>query len=309
MLTTSGNDPTDEDVDIGGNEAPVTSYPPVQIDKDAGGRAEECNEAGPDSDRGSECSKDSSAVKQVQDDIGQTVDSEEKGDADEMVDGHASVSGLDQLEQGSQLRPYSSDSDGQLDGESSQAERQVSPDKLYRAALLKNRFADTILKAREKTLNQDDKADPERLRREREELEMHKRREKARLQAEARAAEDARKQAEAEAAAEAKRRRELEREAAREALLKMEKTVEINENSRFLEDLEMLRAVAPEQLPSSVDETSPDHSPDGFGSFKFGGSNPLEQLGLYMKVDDEEEEVDPPSVPNAIDDVEEGEID
>ncbi|KAK4392900.1 Transcription factor GTE8 [Sesamum angolense] len=304
-----GNDPTDEDVDIGGNEAPVTSYPPVQIDKDAGGRAEECNEAGPDSDRGSECSKDSSAVKQVQDDIGQTVDSEKKGDADELVGGHASVSGLDQLEQGSQLRPYSSDSDGQLDGESAQAERQVSPDKLYRAALLKNRFADTILKAREKTLNQDDKADPELLRREREELEMHKRREKARLQAEARAAEDARKRAEAEAAAEAKRRRELEREAAREALLKMEKTVEINENSRFLEDLEMLRAVAPEQLPSSVDETSPDHSPDGFGSFKFGGSNPLEQLGLYMKADDEEEEADPPSIPNAVGDVEEGEID
>lgn len=70
----------------------------------------------------------------------------------------------------------------------------------------------------------------------------------------------------------------------------MEKTVEINENSRFLEDLEMLRAAAPEQLPSSVDETSPDQSPDGFGNFKFGGSNPLEQLGLYMKVDEEEEE-------------------
>lgn len=44
--------------------------------------------------------------------------------------------------------------------------------------------------------------------------------EKARLQAEAEAAEDARKQAEAKAAAEAKRRRELEREAARQALLK-----------------------------------------------------------------------------------------
>lgn len=39
-------------------------------------------------------------------------------------------------------------------GESASAERQVSPEKLYRAALLKNRFADTILKAREKTLGQ-----------------------------------------------------------------------------------------------------------------------------------------------------------
>lgn len=37
-------------------------------------------------------------------------------------------------------------------GESAPSERQVSPDKLYRAALLRNRFADTILKAREKAL-------------------------------------------------------------------------------------------------------------------------------------------------------------
>lgn len=37
-------------------------------------------------------------------------------------------------------------------GESELSERRVSPGKLYRAALLKNRFADTILKAREKTL-------------------------------------------------------------------------------------------------------------------------------------------------------------
>lgn len=49
----------------------------------------------------------------------------------------------------------------------------------------------------------------------------HYRAEKARLQAEAKAAEDARKRAEAEAAAEAKRKRELEREAARQALLQV----------------------------------------------------------------------------------------
>lgn len=102
----------------------------------------------------------------------------------------------------------------------------------------------------------------------------------------------------------------------------MEKTVEINENSQFLKDLELLRAVPAEPLPSSADETSPDHSQDGLGSFKFGSSNPLEQLGLYMKVDDEEEEVEPssvpnpgeekkevpPSVPKPANDVEEGEI-
>jgi hypothetical protein len=86
----------------------------------------------------------------------------------------------------------------------------------------------------------------------------------------------------------------------------MEKTVEINDNSRFLKDLEMLRTAPADQLPSSVDETSPDHSQDGLGGFKFGGSNPLEQLGLFMK-EDEEEEVEPPS--NPVNDVEEGEID
>lgn len=36
-------------------------------------------------------------------------------------------------------------------GESAPSERQVSPEKRYRAALLIGRFADTILKAREKT--------------------------------------------------------------------------------------------------------------------------------------------------------------
>lgn len=51
--------------------------------------------------------------------------------------------------------------------------------------------------------------------------------EKARLQAEAKAAEDARRQAEAAAAAEAKKRREREREAARLALQKVD-TVESN---------------------------------------------------------------------------------
>lgn len=158
---------------------------------------------------------------------------------------------------------------------------------------MKNRFADTILKAREKTLHQDEKADPEKVRREKEQLENQKRKEKARLQAEAKAAEDARRRVEAEAAAEAKRKRDLEREAARQALLKMENTVEIDETSRFLKDLEMLRAADHEQLlPSCLDDDiSPEHeSQDGLGSFKFGSSNPLEQLGLYMKRDEEHEE-------------------
>lgn len=89
----------------------------------------------------------------------------------------------------------------------------------------------------------------------------------------------------------------------------MEKTVEINENSRFLEDLEMLSSSAPEQLPSSADETSPERPLDALGSFNLRGINPLEQLGLYMKQDDDEEEPEAPAVPNLTNDVEEGEID
>ena len=34
------------------------------------------------------------------------------------------------------------------------SDKRVSPERLYRAALLKNRFADTILRAKEKTMTQ-----------------------------------------------------------------------------------------------------------------------------------------------------------
>ena len=92
-------------------------------------------------------------------------------------------------------------------------------------------------------------------------------------------------------------------------VVQMEKTVEINENSQFLEDLEMLRVVPAEHVPISVDETSPDPSQDGLGGFKFGACNPLEQLGLFMKDDEEEEEGEPLNVLNPLNEVEEGEID
>lgn len=102
-------------------------------------------------------------------------------------------------------------------------------------------------------------------------------------------------------------------------IVQMEQTVEINENSRILEDLEMLRVVGPPELPpssaASADETSPEHSQDGLGlgSFKFGsGSNPLEQLGLFMKADyeieEEECEAEAPPQLCGVKDIEEGEI-
>ncbi|XP_038706553.1 transcription factor GTE8-like isoform X2 [Tripterygium wilfordii] len=320
MQHCKGNDPEDEEVDIGGNEPPVSSYPTVEIEKDACCRRNKCVSSGSSSDSGSsseseyENARDLSQVDQpeVPGGLGYGAELDEKTNGGDNIDRDQSLSGLDQLEQSSQQKPSSVDSDCRQDGDSVPIERQISPERLYRAALLKNRFADTILKAREKTLAQGDKGDPEKLRREREKIELQRRKEKARLQAEAKAAEDARRRAEAEAVAEAKRQRELKREAARQALRQMEKTVEINENCNSIEDLELLRAAPADHLPSSVDETSPEHSHDGLGAFKFGGSNPLEQLGLFMKADEEEEEEEegePPHVPNPVNDVEEGEID
>ncbi|XP_054802837.1 transcription factor GTE8-like [Prosopis cineraria] len=310
-----GDDLGDEDVDIGVNEPPVTSCPPLEIEKDATYRINKCSGAGSSSDsRGSSDSesKDAEAgpviTSKVAESLGHGAQLDEKTWVMNTLEKNQPVVGLDQVDDNIGQKPNSFDSDQCRDGDS--VPRQVSPDKLYRAALLKNRFADTILKAREKTLTQGQMGDLEKLNREREKLEMERRKEKARLQAEAKAAEDARKRAEAEAAAEARRKRELEREAARQALIEVEKSVEVDESSRVLEDLEMLRAAPAEQQPSSVDETSPDHSQDGLGSFKFGSSNPLEQLGLYMKVDDEEEFAEPPSTPpQTVNDVEEGEID
>ncbi|KAG6633274.1 transcription factor GTE10-like isoform X1 [Carya illinoinensis] len=329
----SGNDLVDEDVDIvGGNDPPASSYSPVEIKKDVANRNSKCSsssssssESGAssnDSESGSSSRRESDAAAKAsvpivdfKESLGSGATSGQKkddlGDSEiensELLD---SINGVGLVEQNSQCKLMSAEADDHQEGESAPSESQVSPEKLYRAALLRSRFADTILKAREKALEKDEKRDPERLRLEREELERRQKEEKARLQAEAKAAEEFRRKAEADAAAEAKRKRELEREAARQALLKMEKTVDMNENSQFMEDLEMLTAAQDEHLPSFPEERSPDHSQNGFGfgSFKLQG-NPLEQLGLYMKVDDEDEEEPPKSTPEPSNDVEEGEID
>ncbi|KAF2302629.1 hypothetical protein GH714_000465 [Hevea brasiliensis] len=313
-----GNEPVDEDIDIvGGNDPAISSYPPVEIEKDAAQKNSKCSssssESGSssgDSDSGSSSGSESDAAKaSVAGALtkkvvgsGENLD-EKKSGLDDPEIGNQSANGLAKIDPNSQGKPITAETDGQQEGESAPPERQVSPDKLYRAALLRNRFADTILRAREKALEKGEKWDPEKLRMEREELERRQKEEKARMQAEAKAAEEARRKAEAEAATEAKRKRELEREAARQALQQMEKTVDINENCQFMEDLEMLRTAHDEELPSFMEETSPD--------FTLQGSiNPLEQLGLYMKKDDDEEEIEPPqSVSELEKDVEEGEID
>lgn len=326
-----GNDAVDEDIDIGGNDVvdhPVSSFPPAEIENDTANKNNRCSSpssSGSDSSSSSDSESGSSSSESeggkalsTANKLQPTVDAKPNMDQDQSDNGQELVvnqsrSSLRQVEQSSQTKPLSIEVDGHKEGESAPSERQVSPDKLYRAALLRSRFADTILKAQEKTLEKGEKRDPEKLRLEREELERRQREEKARLQAEAKAAEEARKKAEAEAAAEAKRKRELEREAARLALQQMEKTVDINENCQFMEDLEMLSSAPADDLSSFMGDASPNDSQNGgFGSFRFrGNSNPLEQLGLYRKDDDEEdEEVEAPQVPDsAANDVEEGEID
>ncbi|XP_015882352.3 transcription factor GTE10 isoform X1 [Ziziphus jujuba] len=327
MQPCKGNDTVDEDVDVvGGNDPPISTFPPVEIEKDAAHRNSKCNssssESGSsssDSDSASSSESESNAVKASVPDTaaeeklnsGPSLDQKRSDLGDSEIGNHL-LNEEAQVEQNSNSKPLSVEVDNLQEGESAPSERQVSPEKLYRAAILRRRFADTILKAREKALEKGEKRDPEKLRKEREELERRQKEEKARLQAEAKAAEEARKKAEEDAAAEARKKRESEREAARQALQLMEKTVDINENSQFMEDLELLRVSGDEQLPTFMDEASPELSQNGLGSFKMQG-NPLEQLGLYMKDDEEDEEEEglqaQELATEQTNDVEEGEID
>lgn len=187
-------------------------------------------------------------------------------------------------------RPSPLDEERSQRGEVCVQEPQLQ-EKLHRAALLRNRFADTILKAREKTLpsTKSNATDPEKVKRDREELERLQREEKARLQAEAKAAESARKKVEAAALEKARREREAQRLAARLVIQQMEKTVEIDETNDFLKDLELLGSAPVDRLPI-VRDFSPSHSQEGSTFLPFNCSNPLEQLGLFMKDDDEEDE-------------------
>ncbi|GAB2289410.1 hypothetical protein Dimus_023719 [Dionaea muscipula] len=321
------DDAVDEDIDIGTQDPPVSSFPLIEIERDTTHKIN--NSISSSSESGSSSDSDSSSSSGGESDgtkalplakrlktTGAEANLDKHHINPEAVGRNQSLNGSSQKTERKPLtKSLSVVLDGDKEGESAPSGRQVSPDKLYRAALLRSRFADTILKAQEKTLEKGEKRDPEKLRLEREELERRQREEKARLQAEARAAEEARRKAEALAAAEAKRKRELEREAARLALQKMEKTVDINENSEFLGDLELLSSAPPDDISTFTfldHGSSKDCDNSLLGSFKLrGNSNPLEQLGLYMKVDDEEEEEieAPKSAPTPLDDVEEGEID
>ncbi|EHA8586188.1 transcription factor GTE9 [Cocos nucifera] len=179
---------------------------------------------------------------------------------------------------------------------------QLSPTKALRAAMLKSRFADTILKAQQKTLlSHGEKVDPAKLQRERKRLEKKQQEEKVRIEAEVKAAEAA---ARMKAEAEMKLQREREREAARLELQKMEKTVDID-NSHLVKDLEDLGYPQPGHCLDMPDEMVVNFM-DAF-ELQSGLANPLEQLGLFMK-NDMDEEVDNWISATDNGDVEEGEI-
>ncbi|XP_022743917.1 uncharacterized protein LOC111294858 [Durio zibethinus] len=132
----------------------------------------------------------------------------------------------------------------------------MSAKKALRAAMLKSRFADTILKAQQQInkvlLDHVNKADPVKMQQEKKKLEIRQLAEKTKI----RPAEATTKM---KAEVELKKQREREREAARIALQKMEKAAGIELNLEIFKELEILSG----------------------GSLSSG--NPLHQLGLFIK--------------------------
>ncbi|GMI93518.1 hypothetical protein HRI_003021100 [Hibiscus trionum] len=158
---------------------------------------------------------------------------------------------------------------------------QMSPKKALRAAMLKSRFAGTILKAQQKTLlDHGDKANPVKLQLEKEKMEIRQREEKAKIEAQIRAAEAAAKM---KAETELKRQREQEREAARLALQKMEKTAEIEQNLEILKELEMLIGCCLSSYQFHGRKTGPSDREMGAAYSVVTGENPLHKLGLFFK--------------------------
>jgi hypothetical protein len=186
---------------------------------------------------------------------------------------------------------------------------QLSPKRALRAAMLKTRFAGTILKAKHKALlDQGDKIDPIKMQKEQERLEREQQEEKERIEAQIRAVEAATK---SKIEAELKMKREREREAARIALQKMERTVEFD-NLEIVKEIEKLqKCPLPENMMNS-EEDSPQSVLDlgkmSSNGVLLCGNNPLESLGLFIKEDDEEDYMEEDIVQHVIVNVEEGEI-
>ncbi|KAE8700564.1 bidirectional sugar transporter SWEET2a-like isoform X1 [Hibiscus syriacus] len=177
----------------------------------------------------------------------------------------------------------------------------MSPKKALRAAMLKTRFADTILKARQRALlDHCDKIDPVKMQQEKERLEKRQREEKAKIEAQFVAAEAAVKM---KADAELKKHREREREAARIELQKMEETAEIEQNLEILKELEKL--IGCSLFNNQLHDLKTESEKLCGASYEGIRGNPLQQLGLFIKAEYSEDE-DDDTILN--EDGEEGEI-
>ncbi|KAM0850344.1 hypothetical protein ACQ4PT_053147 [Festuca glaucescens] len=202
----------------------------------------------------------------------------------------------------SKVRPSKDSSQSNGDG-SYLHDEPLSPTKALRAAMLKSRFAGTIVKAQQKALlDHGQQIDPAKLQMEKERLEKRQQEEKERIEAQVKAAEAA---AQFKFDEEMRMKRERERKAARLALHMMKKTVDID-NSDLLKDLESMSKKWELNPPGKliVDFVDGMELPPGLGS-------PLERLGLFMKKDLEEEvehEMEDSVSPSMDVDVEEGEI-
>eukprot|EP00475_Leptophrys_vorax_P025176 TRINITY_DN3520_c0_g3_i1.p1 TRINITY_DN3520_c0_g3~~TRINITY_DN3520_c0_g3_i1.p1 ORF type:complete len:214 (-),score=11.33 TRINITY_DN3520_c0_g3_i1:512-1087(-) len=157
-----------------------------------------------------------------------------------------------------------------------------------KAALLRGKYADIILNAQKKVQTVDHESA--------EEIERRHKQEKARLEAEAKAAAEVRRRKEAEAAAEARKRLEEQREAMRRELQTMSKSVELDESQLVLKEMHLLSAPA-ERASAAIGRST--HTPFGGEGARGGGGllpamgppppglNVLEHLGLSLRDDDE----------------------
>ncbi|KAK9116532.1 hypothetical protein Sjap_015479 [Stephania japonica] len=127
---------------------------------------------------------------------------------------------------------------------------QLSPSKALRAAMLRSRFMDTIMKAQQEILlSNGEKINPIMMKQEKERLEKQQREEKARIEAHIKAAKE-----------EAELKLLRRRQAARLALEEMEKSVDIYDGLTIIKELETM----------------------GIDTY-FGHDRVLEDLGLYLR--------------------------
>ncbi|CAK9172556.1 unnamed protein product [Ilex paraguariensis] len=128
-----GNDPVDEDVDIGGNDLPISSFPPIEIEKDTALRNSKCSsssssssESGSsssDSDSGSSSGHESHGAK-VSVPVSNAKDAshsganieQQKNDLGDPDTGDYLLNDSGQFEQNSQSKPISIEADDHQEG-------------------------------------------------------------------------------------------------------------------------------------------------------------------------------------------------